>query len=90
MRELKLISQVETAVLVFIQKMEFFTKGKNFSFEAAAKVSIDFLCVYIYILQFIGYMQLSPLKTAMSCCVRREALQSKYPLLKSLVQNYIE
>lgn len=35
-------------------------------------------------------MQFSQLKTAISFCVRHEALQSKYPLLKNFSENYVE
>jgi len=52
------------AILVFIQKMDFFIfffyfyNGQKISLEAAPKVWIDFLCVYT--LHFRGYMQLFP------------------------------
>lgn len=46
--EFKLISQVESAVLGFIQKMDFIYEGQGIYFEAVAKIWIIF-CMFVHL-----------------------------------------
>lgn len=46
--EFKLISQVESAVLGFIQKIDFFMKGKKFSLKQQPRYRQYFVFVHLY------------------------------------------